>query len=38
METLNDKPGEYGKEFMKIIFSSDKNLPVDNILSLKTWK
>ena len=37
-ETLNNKPSEYGKEFMKIIFSSDNNLPLGNILSLKTRK
>ena len=36
IETLNDKPGEYGKELMKIIFSSDNNLPLGNTLSLKT--
>ena len=32
--TINDKPGEYGKNFMKIKFNSDDNLPLNKILKL----
>ena len=28
------KPGEYGKDFMKIKFNSDDNLPLNEILKL----
>ena len=31
---MNDKPGEYEKDFMKIKFSSDDNLPLNKILKL----
>ena len=33
-EKINDKPGEYGKHFMKIKFNSDDNLPLNEILKL----
>ena len=34
-ETINGgKPGEYEKDFMKIKFSSDDNLPLNKILKL----
>ena len=29
IEKVNDKPGKYGKEFMKIKFDSDDDLPLD---------
>ena len=32
IERVNDKPGEYGKNFMKIKFKSDDNLPLNKIL------
>ena len=28
MEKISDKPGEYGKDFMKIKFHLDDNLPL----------
>ena len=28
IEKVNDKPGEYEKDFMKIKFNSDDNLPL----------
>ena len=31
---INDKPGEYGKFFMKIKFNSDDDLPLNKILKL----
>ena len=31
---VNDKPDEYGKEFMKIRFESDDNLPLNKSLKL----
>ena len=34
IETINDKPGEYGKEFMKINFDSGANLNLNKILKL----
>ena len=34
IERSNDKPGEYGKEFMKIKFNSDDSLPLNKILKL----
>ena len=34
IETMNDKPGEYGKELMKIKFDSDDNLPLNKLLKL----
>ena len=34
IERINDKPGEYGKDFMKVKFSSNDNLPLNKILKL----
>ena len=34
IEKMNDKPGEYGKDFMKVKFNSDGNLPLNKILRL----
>ena len=34
IEKINDKPGEYGKDFMKITFNSDDNLPLNKPLKL----
>ena len=34
IETKNDKPGEYGKDFLRIKFDSDDNLPLNKILKL----
>ena len=34
VEKINDKPGEYGKVFMKIKFNSDDDLPLNKILKL----
>ena len=35
LKTINGgKPGEYGKDFMKIKFNSDDNLPLNKILKL----
>ena len=34
IEKINDKRGEYKKEYMKIKFSSDDNLPLNKILKL----
>ena len=34
IERVNNKPGEPGKDFMKIIFYSDDNLPLNRILKL----
>ena len=34
IEKTNDKKGEYGKDFMKIKFNSDDNLPLNKILKL----
>ena len=34
IKEINDKPGEYGKDFMKIKFSSDANLPLNKKLKL----
>ena len=31
---INDKPGEYQKDFMKIKFNSNDNLPLNKILKL----
>ena len=31
---INDKPGEYRKDFMKIKFNLDDNLPLNKILKL----
>ena len=31
---MNDKPGESGKDFMKIIFYSDDNLPLNKVIKL----
>ena len=31
---INDKPGEYEKDYLKIKFSSDDNLPLNKILKL----
>ena len=32
IEKINDKSGEFGKDFMKIKFNSDENLPLNKIL------
>ena len=34
IEKINDKPGKYGKNFMKIKFNSDNNLPLNKTLRL----
>ena len=34
IDKIDDKPGEYGKDFMKIKFNSDDNLPLNKILKL----
>ena len=34
IETINEKPGEYGKDFMKITFNSHDDLPLNKILKL----
>ena len=35
MQTINaDKSGEYNKDYMKIKFNSDENLPLNKILKL----
>ena len=35
METINNgKPGEYEKDYLKIKFSSDGNLPLNKLLKL----
>ena len=34
IDKINDKPGEYGKDFMKIKFNSDDNLSLNKILRL----
>ena len=34
IEKINNKQGEYGKDFMKIKFNSDDNLPLNKILKL----
>ena len=31
---IDDKPGEYGKDYIKIKFNSDDNLPLNKILKL----
>ena len=31
---INDKPGEYGKDFMKIKLNSDDNMPLNITLKL----
>ena len=31
---MNNKPDEYGKDFMKIKFNSDDNLPLNKVLKL----
>ena len=31
---MNDKPGECGKDFVKIKFNSDDNLPLNKTLNL----
>ena len=37
IQTINaDKSGEYGKDYMKIKFNSDDNLPLNKILKLHT--
>ena len=33
-QNLNDKPGKYGKDSVKIKFNSDDNLPLSKILKL----
>ena len=34
IEKVNNKPGEYRKEFMKIKFNSDDNLPLNKTLKI----
>ena len=34
IEKVNNKPGEYGKDFMKIKFNSDDNLPLNKTLKI----
>ena len=34
IENRNNKPGEYWKDFMKIKFNSDDNLPLNKILKI----
>ena len=34
IENVNNKPGEYGKDFMKIKFNSDDNLPLNKTLKI----
>ena len=34
IETVDNKPGEYGKDFVKIKFNSDDNLPLNKPLKL----
>ena len=34
IEKINDKPGKYGKDFIKIKFNSDGNLPLNKIINL----
>ena len=34
IEKVNDKPGQYGKDFMKIKFNTDDNLPLNKTLRL----
>ena len=34
IEKVNNKTGEYGKDFMKIKFNSDDNLPLKKVLKL----
>ena len=35
VEKVNNKLGEYGKDFMKIKFNSDDNLPLNKTLKLQ---
>ena len=34
IENISDKPGEYEKDYMKIKYNSDDNLPLYKILKL----
>ena len=34
IETINDKPGDYDKIYMRTKFNSDDNLPLNKILKL----
>ena len=34
IEKINNRSGEYGKDFMKIKFNSDDNLPLNKTLKL----
>ena len=34
IEKVNNETGEYGKDFMKIKFNSDDNLPLNKVLKL----
>ena len=34
VEEINDKPSEYEKDYMKIKFNSDDNLPLNEILKV----
>ena len=38
IEKVNNELGEYGKDFMKIKFSSDNNLPLNKTLKLHNIK
>ena len=34
IDKTDDKPGKYGKDFIKIKFNSDDNLPLNEIIKL----
>ena len=34
IEKINNKPGKYGKDYMKIKFNSDNNWPLNKLLTL----
>ena len=34
IDKIDDKPGEYGKDFLKVKFNSDDSLPLNKILKL----
>ena len=35
IKTIDDKPSEYGKDFMKVNFNSDDNLPLNKLLKFR---
>ena len=37
MKKIKDKPGEYEKDYIKIKFNSDDNLPLNKILKLHNF-